>query len=99
MTQKVIMAQPASKQYNDRAVAHAKKVIHDEEVGDHLRTGRSGVNTKLAAIREQDHGKRQLARKIAPHFKAPSDPKQAMKVEHEIEHAHERRSLLSGFTL
>jgi len=77
---------------------HAKEVIHKEEVGDHLRTGRSAVYTKLGAVRQHDQGKQELAHKVV-HHKEPTDVEKALQVEHEIEHVHEHRTTLSGFTL
>lgn len=79
------------------AVQHAKDTIHDEEAGDYLRTGRSGVVTKLGALRQHDHGEQELAAHHVVHT-ATRDGN-AIKKEHEIEHVHEHRTLLSGFTL
>ena len=86
-------------QDHSAALEHAKEVIHAEEVGDFYRTARSGVQTKLADVRSHDHGQQKLAAKHIVHQKEPNDVTTAVKVEHAIEHVHEHRSLLSGFTL
>jgi hypothetical protein len=90
------MSSPVKK--ND-IVAHATEDLHQEEVGDYLRTGRSGAYTKMEAIREHDHGKQELARKIVPPVRDPTDAKSAARVEHEIEKVHEHRTMMSHFTL
>ena len=89
-------------QQQDSAMNHAKAVIHQEEVADNWRTARSGVQTKLADVRAHDHGQQALAHKITHHAQSlehPNNVKDAMKAEHNIEHIHEHRTLLSGFTL
>ena len=81
------------------AFDHAIKVIHEEEMGDFYRTGRSSAQTKLANVRSHDHGKQELAFKHIVHHKEPTNTKLAMKEECDIEHVHEHRSLLSDYTL
>ena len=84
---------------DNTTVTHAKEVIHEEEVGDYYRTGRSGVLTKLAHVRDHDHGKQELAAHKIVHAKEPNGPNETVEMEHKIEHVHERRTLMSGFTL
>jgi len=81
------------------ALNHAKAIIHDDEVGDFFRTGRSSAQTKLDDVRAHDHGHQELAYKHIVHQKEPTDAKEAIKIEHRLEHVHEHRTLLSGFTL
>ena len=82
------------------ATKHAREAVHKEEQGDFFRTGRSGVNTKLADVRAHDHGKQELAHKVVHHAQVLKHPnvlhEEAVQAEHEIEHIHEHRTLLSG---
>jgi len=86
------------KNNEEKVLSEAKELIHNEEAGDYLRTGRSSVNTKLMDVRQHDHGKQELAHKIV-HSKKPNDVDEALEVKHEIEHVHEHRTLLGEFTL
>ena len=82
------------------ATKHAQDVVHQEEQGDFFRTTRSGVNTKLADIRAHDHGQQELAHKIVHHAQVLKHSnmvkEETIQAEHEIEHIHEHRTLLSG---
>ena len=95
------MKEPLPTKRRDPAIAHAQAVVHQEERGDYFRTTRSGVTTKLADIRTHDHGKQELAHRIVHHAQAVQNPnsvRDAVEAEHEIEHIHEHRTLLSGCT-
>lgn len=82
------------------ATKHAQDVVHQEEQGDFFRTARSGVNTKLADVRAHDHGEQELAHKVVHHAQVLKHPsmlqQEIVQAEHEIEHIHEHRTLLSG---
>ena len=83
-------------------VDHTKAVVEEEELGDFYRTIRSGVHTKLAHVREHDHGQQKMAHKVVRHAKTvtvQNNVHEAIKVEHELERVHEHRTLLSSFTL
>lgn len=84
----------------NEAVIHATQVLHNEESSNYLRTGRSGTYTRLENVRDHDHGNQNLAaQKIVPPIKDPTNAKSAKKVENQIEHVHEHRTMLSHFTL
>jgi len=48
-------------------IEHAQQVVHQEERSDFFRTTRSGVHTKLADVRDHDHGQQEMARQEVAH--------------------------------
>ena len=97
-----ILSNTMSEQQPPSVFDHVKGVVHEEEVGDNWRTARSGVQTKLGDVRAHDRGQQAQARKITHHAQTvgrPNSVKEVLDAEHKIEHIHEHRTLLSGFTL
>lgn len=80
---------------NAAALQSSVARIAGDQKSTHLRTGRSGAATRLAAMRDKDHGKQKMAHKI--HNKANvANVNEALELEHNIDVAQVHRTIRSG---